>query len=103
FLALLPQDGRNNFSALAYQDFSGLAQTIAEQLAGTTLTDEQQSALSTMDFDRPMFSYAYGEEQRILVAAASDQSFLESLILRAFGLRNPAGFESLFQALYTGS
>ncbi|MEM8993811.1 MAG: FecR family protein [Acidobacteriota bacterium] len=103
FLALLPQDGRNNFSALAYQDFSGLAQTIAEQLAGSTLTDEQQSALATMDFDRPMVSYAYGEDQRILVAAASDQSFLESLILRAFGLRNPAGFESLFQAFVTGS
>ncbi|MEM1177051.1 MAG: FecR family protein [Acidobacteriota bacterium] len=103
FLTLLPQDGRNNFSALAYQDFSGLAQTIAERLAGTTLTDEQQAALATMDFDRPLFSYAYGEEDRILVAAASDQSFLESLVLRAFGLQNPSGFESLFQTLYSGS
>lgn len=103
FHALLPQDGRNNFSALAYQDFSGIAQTIAERMSKSVLTEEQRKAIAAMDFDRPMLGYAYGEEDRIIVAAASDKSFLEALMLRAFGLKNPGGVETLFGDLFEGS
>ena len=42
-LALLPQDGRNNVSALAYYDLAGVASAIAERLAGQELDDQQQA------------------------------------------------------------
>ncbi len=103
FGALLPQDGRNNFSALVYQDLSSVMQTVAEKLASGSLTDEQQAALESLKGDaKPMLGYAYGEEKRIVLAAGSDGDVLTSLLLRAMGLKNPAGLETLFADLIQG-
>ena len=103
FGALLPQDGRNNFSALVYQDLSSVMQGVAEKLANGNLTDEQQAALESLKGDaKPMLGYAYGEEKRIVLAAGSDGDVLTSLLLRAMGLKNPAGLEMLFADLIDG-
>ncbi len=103
FGALLPQDGRNNFSALVYQDLSSVMQGVAEKLANGNLTEEQQAALESLKGDaKPMLGYAYGEEKRIVLAAGSDGDVLTSLLLRAMGLKNPAGLEMLFADLIDG-
>ncbi|MEM8929931.1 MAG: FecR domain-containing protein [Acidobacteriota bacterium] len=97
-LALLPQDGRNNVSALAYYDLAGVASMVAERLAqGQQLTPEQQSALDAFDGGSgPTLGYAYGETDRITLAAASDGDVLRAILMRMVGVQNPAGFEQLF-------
>lgn len=98
---LLPQDGRNNFSALVYQDFSDVMQAVAEKLSDGNLTDEQQQQLDALKTEaKPMLGYAYADTQRITLAAGSDGDFLTSVMLRGFGLKNPAGMEALFSDLF---
>ena len=97
FQALLPQDGRNNFSALVYQDLSSVMQAMAEKLGGGILTEEQQAQLEALKNESggPMLGYAYGDDQRITMAAGTRGNFLTSVLLRVLGMKNPAGFEAL--------
>jgi hypothetical protein len=99
FVALLPADGHNNFSALVYQDVGNVMQALAEGLAqaqGEALTPEQQAQLDAMKTESsPTLGYAYGEEDRIILAGASEGNALSSLILRLLGVKNPAGIEQL--------
>ena len=96
FQALLPQDGRNNFSALVYQDLSSVMQAMAEKLANGMLSDEQQAQLDALKGNGgPMLGYAYGDDERITMAAGTRGNFLTSVLLRALGLKNPAGLEAL--------
>ncbi len=100
FTALLPADGRNNFSALIYQDLSSVMSSVAERLAQGQLTDEQLSALEALQAESaPTLGYAYGEESSILVAASSENDALSSVLLYLLGMKNPAGLEQLFKGL----
>ncbi len=100
FTALMPTDGRNNFSALIYQDLGGVMQTVAERLANGQMTEEQQSSIDALSSESsPMLAYAYGEESSILVAAASENDALTSALLYLLGMKNPAGLGQLFQGL----
>ncbi len=100
FTALLPADGRDNFSGLIYQDLSGIMSSVAERLAQGQLTDEQRSTLEAMQVDSsPTLGYAYGEEESILIAASSENDALSSVLLYMLGMKNPAGFEQLFKGL----
>ncbi len=100
FTTLMPADGRNNFSALIYQDLGSIMQSVAERLAKGQLNDEQQGSLDALtDEGSPMLAYAYGEESSILVAASSENDALTSVLLYMLGMKNPAGLEQLFQGL----
>ena len=100
FTGLMPADGRNNFSALLYQDLSGVMKSVAERLAEGQLTEEQQSSLEAMAADSsPSLGYAYGEEDSILIAASSESDALSSALLYMLGMKNPAGIEQLFKGL----
>ncbi len=100
FTALLPADGRNNFSALIYQDLSSVMSSVAEHLAQGQLTDEQRGQLEGLQADSaPTLGYAYGEEDSILIAASSENNALSSVLLYMLGMKNPAGFEQLFKGL----
>lgn len=71
FTALLPEDGRANFSALVYQDALSLLEPLAGRIAQSDLTDEQRAALESLRGESdPILAYAYGEESRIVFAAS---------------------------------
>ena len=98
--SLMPADGRNNFSALLYQDLSGVMASIAERIAQGQMTEEQQSSLEAMASDSsPTLGYAYGEENSILIAASSENDALSSALLYMLGMKNPAGLSELFKDL----
>ncbi len=100
FTALLPADGRNNFSGLIYQDLSSVMSSVAEHIAQGQLTDEQRGTLEGIQAQTvPTLGYAYGEENSILVAASSESDALSSVLLYMLGMKNPAGFEQLFKGL----
>ncbi|MCP3964100.1 MAG: hypothetical protein GY719_40235 [bacterium] len=98
FTALLPADGRNNFSALVYQDLSGVMGAVAERLANGQLSDEQRQSLEAMQAESaPTLGYAYGEEDSILVAASSENDMLSGMMLYMLGMKNPAGIRQLLE------
>ena len=101
FTALLPADGRNNFSALIYQDLSSVMSSVAERLAQGQLSDDQRATLEAMQSadTSPMLGYAYGEESSILIAASSENDALSSVLQHLLGMKNPAGLEQLFKGL----
>ncbi|MEM9555073.1 MAG: FecR domain-containing protein [Acidobacteriota bacterium] len=102
FLAQMPADGRNNFSALAYQDLAGVMQTITERIANGDLTDEQRQQLEALsEQSEPTLAYVYGEDDRIVFSAATEGDFLSNALLRVFGLKDPAGFETVLQGLFS--
>lgn len=100
FKALLPPDGRNNFSALVYQDLSGVMKSVAERLGEGQLSPGQESTLDAVSAQSaPTLGYAYGEEDHILFAVSSDNDALSSALLYLQGMKNPAGIEQLLQGL----
>ncbi|MEM7583493.1 MAG: FecR domain-containing protein [Acidobacteriota bacterium] len=100
FTDLLPADGRNNFSALLYQDLAEVMQSVAERLANGQLSQDQQGSLDALTAEgKPMLGYAYGEENSILVAASSENDALTSTLLYLLGVKNPAGLEQLLQGI----
>ncbi|MEM1201614.1 MAG: FecR domain-containing protein [Acidobacteriota bacterium] len=104
FTALLPQDGRDNFSALVYQDLSGAIGSVAEKLGQGTLTEEQRAAVDAMaQQNQPTLGFAYGDPDRITVAATHHGDFMGSLLLRGLGLKDPAGLEAILGGLFEGS
>ncbi len=104
FATLLPDDGRNNFSAVIYQDLAGVLQSVAERLGqGQPMSPENQRVLDELKGEaKPTLGYAYGEEQRIIFAAASHGDALSSVLLRLLGLQNPLGFEQVWQETFAG-
>ncbi len=100
FTALLPADGRNNFSGLIYQDLSSVMSSVAEGIAKGQLTEEQQTTLESMQAESaPTLGYAYGDEDSIVIAASSENDALSSVLLYMLGVKNPAGLEQLFKGL----
>ena len=73
FRAQLPQDGRENFSALLYYNMGSTVGPMVDQLkSGKLLTAEQQKSVDMLTSNRePGLIYAYGEPDRILVASRS--------------------------------
>ena len=103
FATLLPDDGRNNFSAVIYQDLSGIMQSVAERLGKGQLSEENQRVLDELKGEaKPTLGYAYGEEQRIILAASTHGDALSSVLLRLLGLQNPLGFEQVWQETFRG-
>jgi len=96
FTELLPVDGRNNFSALVYQDLTGALAELTGKLAGDQLSDEQQQVLDDVRrASKPSLGYAYGEEDRIIFAASSDMDMMSSVLTGMLGIGGPTGFLGL--------
>ncbi|MDA8019526.1 MAG: FecR family protein [Thermoanaerobaculia bacterium] len=106
FSALLPPGGENNLSALVYQDLGGVMTSIAERLAeaqGSDMTDEQKAQLDAISGEaEPTLGYAYGESDRITLAASSDGDLVSGVLSRLLGLKNPAGIEQTLETLFGG-
>ncbi len=87
FTRLLPADGRENFSALFYQDAVSLLEPLAERLAEGTLTAEQMAAVEALRGQtEPTLAYAYGEESRIVFAARGVADLFSSGLPGLLGL-----------------
>ncbi|MEL7058934.1 MAG: hypothetical protein AAGN46_02790, partial [Acidobacteriota bacterium] len=100
FLELLPVDRHNNFSAFLYQDLGSSLQPIAERLTETMLDDEQRAQAAAIGAEmKPALVYAYGAPRRVTLAASSQGDALSTLMMRALGMRNPAGLEAFFGLL----
>ena len=106
FSALLPPGGENNLSALVYQDLGGVMSAIAERVAdvqGQPMTDEQRAQLDALSAEaEPTLGYAYGESDRIVIAASSDGDIVSGILSRLLGLKNPAGMEQTLGTLFGG-
>lgn len=103
FSSLLPPGGENNLSALVYQDLGAMAASVAERLAKGSLTEQQRAQLEAYTADaEPTLGYAFGETDRITVAASSDGDLVTGVLLRVLGLKNPAGMEASLQELFGG-
>ena len=106
FSALLPPGGENNLSALVYQDLGAVMSAIADRLADTQeggMTPEQRAQLDALTADaEPTLGYAYGESDRIVIAASSDGDIVTGLLSRLLGLKNPAGMEQTLGTLFGG-
>ncbi len=87
FKALLPQDGRVNFSAIGYQNLGSVLGPLANTFAGMAenLTPEQQAIVEDLAADHPAsLVFAYGEPERITLVANTEGGLFGS------------GFSSLF-------
>ena len=97
FMALLPQDGHVNFSGLTFQRMDNLLGALSRQfgnLAGGTLTPEQQQQLDDLLADIPAsLACAYGEEDRITFVSDSEDDLLGGLL----GLGSAFGLKDLLQ------
>ncbi len=103
FTALLPDDGRNNFSGVIYQDLGGVMQSVAERLGQGQVSEDQQRVLDELKGEaKPTLGYAYGEDQRIIFAAATHGDALSSVLLRVLGLQSPLGIEQVWQEALQG-
>ncbi len=90
FVAMLPTDQRDNFSALIYQDLTSLLGGIVDKLPTQSLTPDQQAALEVIREEvEPTLIYAYGEPKRIIFAAASEGDLLTDGLLGLLGLAAP--------------
>ena len=101
FTSLLPDDGRNNFSVVMYQDLGSTLGALAERIAGQALSEEQQQRVDAIEAETsPVLGYAYAEPERITVAAVSGGDTLSSLLLRLFGVRDPTSLDQLLPELF---
>ena len=96
FADLLPPDGNNNFSALLYQDLGSWLAAAAEQIAQGQLTEEQQARLGAIrEMTGPTLAYAYGETDRITLAASTQDGLLTAALHGILGMGSPAGWGDL--------
>ena len=105
FVSLLPQDGRLNFSAVVYQNLGSVLGPVAQKLmAAPGLSQEQVELMETLVRDSSAsLAYAYGEQDRITVAATSEGGFFSSG-LKLFSLQGLLDMQqSLGQAIEQGS
>ena len=87
FANLMPNDGRENFSALLYQDAMELLGPLAERIAQGNLTEEQAAAIEALGAQtEPTLAYAYGEERQIVFAARGALDLLSSGLPGMIGL-----------------
>lgn len=87
FSKLMPDDGRENFSAFLYQDALELLGPLAERIAQGQLTPEQQAAIESLRGQtEPTLAYAYAEESRIVFAASGALDLLTSGLPGMIGL-----------------
>jgi hypothetical protein len=73
FQALLPSDGYTNFSAIFYHNIGPVVGPLVEQIKSVgTLTPQQQQSIAALQANTaPGLIYAYGEQERIVVASNS--------------------------------
>lgn len=96
FLALLPEDGRANLSAVVYQDLGSVLGPLAQQL-GKNLTPEQRAQIEAFSsHSEPSLAYAYGERDRLIFASSSEGDLLSKGLLGILGFSTPEGLGSLF-------
>lgn len=71
FRKVLPQDANSNFSAIVYHNVGGLVGPLVENLkAMNAVSPEQKQAMAALQANSaPGLIYAYGEPDRIVVAA----------------------------------
>jgi hypothetical protein len=87
FAALMPNDGRENFSALMYQDAMELLGPLAERIAQGDLTPEQSAAIEALRSQTdPTLAYAYAGEREIVFAARGAMDLLTSGLPGMIGL-----------------
>jgi ferric-dicitrate binding protein FerR (iron transport regulator) len=102
FRSLLPTDGRDNFSAVFYQDALSLLEPLAEVIASQELTEEQRAAIEALTQETgPTLGYAYGETDRILFAASGTMSLLDAGLPGLLGLGMSFDMDSLFREIMT--
>jgi ferric-dicitrate binding protein FerR (iron transport regulator) len=77
FTALLPEDGEANFSAVVFQHLGPALQPLLGLMGGRQgLTAEQQQAFEQLAAESPAsLAYAYGEEDRIVMATRGSGLF----------------------------
>ncbi|RMH15105.1 MAG: hypothetical protein D6696_21500, partial [Acidobacteria bacterium] len=100
FRALLPADPRENFSAVLYQDLASLLQGVVERFGEDRLTEEQKEAIGNAG---PTLVYAYGESDRIIVAATSDGDLIGGSLLGLLGLQLPGDLDEVLHEVTGGS
>lgn len=101
FRDLLPQDGRVNFSALVYQNVGPLLKPLAQQMSGVQLTPEQRASVAALsDGTPPSLAYAYGEQDRIIVATSGAGSLASQLGGAMLGVH---GGDQSIAALFEGA
>ncbi len=96
FAALLPQDGHANFSGLSYQSLSSVLGPLADfwSRQQKSLTGPQQKRVTELIGQTPAsLACVYGEEDRIIFASNSEDSFLSSLL----GVAGKLGLEAWAQ------
>jgi len=105
FRDLLPQDGHVNFSALVYQNVGPLLGPIAQQMQGAAMTPDQKAQIAALQAQTgPSLAYAYGEQDRIIVATSGAGSLASQLgggILGMSGGGQP-GIAGVFQRVIGG-
>ncbi|HKQ61444.1 MAG TPA: FecR domain-containing protein, partial [Candidatus Polarisedimenticolaceae bacterium] len=96
FLALLPQDGEVNFSAIVYQNLGALLGSLSQLAGGGTAEpsdDPTRRLLETLGSQRgPSLVLAYGEPDRITVVGTSEGGFLSSALGTLFSIEGLQGF-----------
>jgi ferric-dicitrate binding protein FerR (iron transport regulator) len=80
FTALLPKDGRLDFSAVAYQDLGGVVGPLVNRLNSMSGLDEEQTEMldAIAANTSASLAYAYGQPESITVAASSEGGFFGS-------------------------
>jgi ferric-dicitrate binding protein FerR (iron transport regulator) len=94
FVALLPEDGRSDFSGLLYQNVGSVLQPLIDQLptTGTSLSEETQAQIAEFVGNlQPTLAYAYGESDRITVASTGDDFSVFNLAAAAGMLKQLGG------------
>ena len=74
-LAVLPEDGNTNFSAIFYHDLAPLMGPLAERMknAGEQLAQQDSQKLAAIDMNAPpTLAYAYAQGDRITLAANTE-------------------------------
>lgn len=102
FRSLMPTDGRDNFSAIFYQDAMSLLEPLAERIASQELTPEQRQAIDTLAKESgPTLGYAYGEPERVVFAASGTMSLLDAGLPSLLGLGASFEMDDLFHSIMT--
>ena len=81
FTALLPKDGRANFSAVVYQNLGPLMDPILQSglAKSAPLTPEQRASIDALSEESlPSLFYAYGERDRIVIGGSDRGGLLGS-------------------------
>lgn len=92
FAALMPADGRVNFSAVAWQNLGDLVGSVAAKIAGAA--SNGKVAPSTSIASSASLAWAYGEEKRVVFAATGEGGLfgfdLASLLTAARAAQPPS-------------